>query len=1210
MSNIPVIAYKVDSLVGAKPNAFLYRKVEGENKFEIFVTDLQGVPYSLKGGSGSSLQTIVNSDGTLTISGSSIIDIKVSDLLQAIINSALQNGDNISNLINDVGYITSTSLPTTTSDLINDGADGVNPFVTQLDVDSIGYELKSNKVTDFTIVNDILYPTVEAVSEQLVIKADKTTTISTISPLLGGGNLSTNRTLSISQATTSTNGYLTSTDWNTFNNKQDTITLKTVGGQSLIGSGNVTEVQNNLTGSTILAPSVTAVNGGLSLKVDANSTIAGATKTKITYDSKGLVTAGVDATTADINDSLNRRYITDSDLIDINNLSGINTGDETTAAIQSKRPLKTIEGQSLEGVGDIQLTTSDISSILNKRYVTDNDLINLSNLSGVNSGDNAINTTSNTYADSKIIDSIADADTTHAPSRNAVYDALSLKQDNLTIDSVPIDGSNNPVTSNGVFDAINTAVEGVVTKGDCVIATTANIILSGLQTIDGVLTIAGDRILVKDQSTQSQNGIYISAVGSWTRSNDANTGLELVGAMVSVDSGTVNFGTTWRQTSSSIVLGSTNIVWVQFGASTPDATPTVKGKLKLYTALGTQNDGIADNNTVKAAIDLKEDTLNKTDDIETNKTSSTKFTSAKSIVDWVKTYFFGNIPAKATALVDADLILLGDSEDSNKSKTRTWSQIKTNLASIFQYKLTAGTNITIDNTNPLTPIINATVNLNTQMMNASSFEAYGDSITVGMNSSPTNNSYVNLLTGLYSKTVVNRAVSGRGIWESCKQHFANITTTSTALAIVMAGFNDVRRGGSATKTRNKIINGYKSILANHFLGSFIAAGTTSTSIVRVGSWTNTYSGISVGCKTNTGSFSNTNGNYIEYTFTNNNVVLGLVAADGTTNIYADFTVLIDGVSQGSFSENNQTDAISDGSNDNARSAMCLIFSGLTDATHTIRLTNTTTAYLVVDYFGHLKQPKFCYPILVMQAPKMDATGYAISPNSANDTVINQLNTDILSVVSSFPSNYPILVAETNSYYNVATGLDTSDHIHPNNVGHRQIYQAAYTALKPLLLGGSLGTTDSLQEGTGNLYFTTARVLATVITGVSFATSTAITAADTVLIAFGKLQKQITDLITSVAGKLNVAANTSLAGTGTRMMEATSDGTPIATYIKYQMKVSDSDVISAITGATYTLGVATITPTSSKIMYEGQVYQSGTYFYRAYSDNVVLRSAVV
>lgn len=68
-------------------------------------------------------------------------------------------------------------------------------------------------------------------------------TISTSAPLAGGGALSGNLTLSITQATTSTNGYLSSTDWNTFNNKQAALVsgsnIKTVGGNSLLGSGDV-----------------------------------------------------------------------------------------------------------------------------------------------------------------------------------------------------------------------------------------------------------------------------------------------------------------------------------------------------------------------------------------------------------------------------------------------------------------------------------------------------------------------------------------------------------------------------------------------------------------------------------------------------------------------------------------------------------------------------------------------------------------------------------------------------------------------------------------------------------------------------------------------------------------------------------------------------------------------------------------------------------
>lgn len=74
---------------------------------------------------------------------------------------------------------------------------------------------------------------------------------------------------------------------------------------------------------------VTGLTAALDARVAANGAITGATKTKITYDAKGLVTAGADATTADIADSSNKRYVTDSQLVVIGNTSGTNTGDQT-----------------------------------------------------------------------------------------------------------------------------------------------------------------------------------------------------------------------------------------------------------------------------------------------------------------------------------------------------------------------------------------------------------------------------------------------------------------------------------------------------------------------------------------------------------------------------------------------------------------------------------------------------------------------------------------------------------------------------------------------------------------------------------------------------------------------------------------------------------------------------------------------------------------
>jgi hypothetical protein len=78
--------------------------------------------------------------------------------------------------------------------------------------------------------------------------------------------------------------------------------------------------------------------------VATNSAITGATKTKITYDAKGLVTVGADATTADIADSVNKRYVTDANLTVIGNTSNTNTGDETQSSIFSKLKLSIKKG--------------------------------------------------------------------------------------------------------------------------------------------------------------------------------------------------------------------------------------------------------------------------------------------------------------------------------------------------------------------------------------------------------------------------------------------------------------------------------------------------------------------------------------------------------------------------------------------------------------------------------------------------------------------------------------------------------------------------------------------------------------------------------------------------------------------------------------------------------------------------------------------------
>jgi hypothetical protein len=99
-------------------------------------------------------------------------------------------------------------------------------------------------------------------------------------------------------------------------------------------------------------------------------------------------------------------------------------------------------------------------------------------------------------------------------------------------------------------------------------ATTANITLSGLQTVDGISLTAGQRVLVKDQTDGTQNGFYLAASGAWTRTADAADGTTLSSsASVFVEEGSTWAGTQWRVSNTgTITVGSTAITFTQFGA--------------------------------------------------------------------------------------------------------------------------------------------------------------------------------------------------------------------------------------------------------------------------------------------------------------------------------------------------------------------------------------------------------------------------------------------------------------------------------------------------------------------------------------------------------------------------------------------------------------------------------------------------------------------
>lgn len=149
-------------------------------------------------------------------------------------------------------------------------------------------------------------------------------------------------------------------------------------------------------------------------------------------------------------------------------------------------------------------------------------------------------------------------------------------------------------TPSGGTDAANktyvdNAVQGLSWKQAVRVASTANVTIASAlvnaSTMDGVTLATGDRVLLKDQSTGSQNGIYIvAASGAASRATDADTSAEVDSMSVFVEAGTVNADTVWALTTNDPVLGTTALVFAQVnGGTVPAASTSVAGKVQLAT---------------------------------------------------------------------------------------------------------------------------------------------------------------------------------------------------------------------------------------------------------------------------------------------------------------------------------------------------------------------------------------------------------------------------------------------------------------------------------------------------------------------------------------------------------------------------------------------------------------------------------------------------
>jgi hypothetical protein len=116
---------------------------------------------------------------------------------------------------------------------------------------------------------------------------------------------------------------------------------------------------------------------------------------------------------------------------------------------------------------------------------------------------------------------------------------------------------------------VDAARSGLDVKQSVRVATTENITLSGEQTIDGVAVVFPNRVLVKNQSSAAENGIYVVSDSTWSRAEDANSDAEVTSGMFTfVTEGTVNDNSGWvLTTNDTIILGTTELSFVQFSGA-------------------------------------------------------------------------------------------------------------------------------------------------------------------------------------------------------------------------------------------------------------------------------------------------------------------------------------------------------------------------------------------------------------------------------------------------------------------------------------------------------------------------------------------------------------------------------------------------------------------------------------------------------------------
>lgn len=323
--------------------------------------------------------------------------------------------------------------------------------------------------------------------------------------------------------------------------------------------------------------------------------------------------------------------------------------------------------------------------------------------------------------------------------------------------------------------------------------------------------------------------------------------------------------------------------------------------------------------------------------------------------------------------------------------------------------------------------------------------AFGDNGTVIPDSTYAGEFAAATVTQLY-----NQGVPSTGILNAIGLHYLNINPNNQVQTVSEGGLNDARYGGGPRTVQNKVVNGTKAIFVNQNLYNFTAAGTAGTFY---GTWNTSWPANSEGGKCSVGAFNNNHvGDSVTFSVitatTNPNIAIGWIFANSST-VYG--SVYIDNVRVDSLYFGGKTDGLA---NNSSYSGTYIpgasIYTGLSAGTHKVKVIYGSGAgLLMIDYVGTLLAPTSCRPMIIMDLPHMDATGYATSPANATQAILDTISSRLDSLTASLAAlGYPVYRGNTNAFYTASspTTLSASDHIHPTNAGHRQIFNSLVSAL--------------------------------------------------------------------------------------------------------------------------------------------------------------------